>query len=256
MKKEWRSTKPISDFTWRISSNGNRSPSTVSRELDALKSFYAYQVRFGIKNSNPFDAIRTPKQAKTLPEIFTEREMNAFLDRLTATDFISHRNKAIFEFLYATVLRLSELIGLKLMDINFKDQLVRVMGKGRKERIVPFHSRAGNILQQYIHKAESTFNRPLTDVFLNARGNKISPRGVEMILQETYTRVMGAPTAKSIHICSVTPLHPTYFNGQISESFRSSWATPKLVHHGKIYQFELFLISYEYTGTPTPGEMC
>jgi len=79
---------------------------------------------------------------KKLPEILTEKEMLAFLDTLPEDNFLRLRNKAVFEFLYATGLRISELVNLKLTDINFREGMLRVLGKGKKERIVPFNDHA------------------------------------------------------------------------------------------------------------------
>jgi len=159
---------------------------TVSRKIYAIKSFFTYLLRKGRIAKNPFDAINTPKVDKMLPEILTEKEMLEFLDRLPEQTFMQLRNRAIFEFLYATGLRISELTGLKLEDINFPDALVRVMGKGKKERIVPFNDFSKKILLRYLEDAKLRFNTVNEYVFLNARGKRITPRAVEMILQETY----------------------------------------------------------------------
>ncbi len=167
-----------------------KNKATLSRKIYALKSFYAYLTTQGKVPGNPFDAIAVPKNEKKLPGILTETEMLAFLDKLPEETFIELRNKAAFEFLYATGLRVSELVNLKISDINLKEGLVRVMGKGKKERIIPFYDGAGIILQRYLDKAGMTFKRRSEDVFLNTHGKKITERSIEIILQKTYMEVM------------------------------------------------------------------
>jgi integrase/recombinase XerC len=169
-----------------------KKKTTVSRKIYAIKSFYIYLLQKGKIAKNPFDSIGTPKVDKILPEILTEREMLEFLDRLPEDTFLHLRNKAIFEFLYATGLRISELTGLKLVDINFDEELVRVLGKGKKERIVPFHDHAKEILLKYLAKARKQFKTRVEYIFLNARGKKITERAVEIILQNTYCELMGS----------------------------------------------------------------
>jgi integrase/recombinase XerC len=170
----------------------SKKKTTVARKIYAVKSFYTYLLQKGKISKNPFDAIGTPKVDKILPEILTEREMLEFLDRLPEDTFPHLRNKAIFEFLYATGLRISELTGLKLVDINFEEELVRVMGKGNKERIVPFHDQAREILLKYLGEAKRQFKTGIEYIFLNARGKRITERAVEMILQNTYRELMGS----------------------------------------------------------------
>ena len=167
-----------------------KKKTTVARKIYAVKSFFIYLLQKGKITKNPLDAIGTPKVDKILPEILTEREMLEFLDRLPEDTLLHLRNKAIFEFLYATGLRISELTGLKLVDINFDEELVRVMGKGKKERIVPFHDHAKKILLKYLAEAQEQFKISIEYIFLNARGKKISDRSVEIILQNTYRELM------------------------------------------------------------------
>jgi len=167
-----------------------RNKATLSRKIYAIKSFYTYLVQSGKMEDNPFDLISSPKLEKKLPQILTEKEMVEFLDRLPAEDFLSLRNKAIFEFLYATGLRISELINLKKNDIDMNEGLLRVMGKGKKERIVPFHNRARDLLLTYLEAAGQRFKISGDFLFFNARGGKITERSVERILQSTYQTIM------------------------------------------------------------------
>lgn len=174
-----------------------KKKSTVSRKIYAVKSFYSYLLQQGKIAKNPFDVISSPKEDKTLPEILTEKEMVEFLDRLPGDTFLHLRNKAVFEFLYATGLRISELTGLKLVDVNFSEGLIRVMGKGKKERIVPFNNHAKEILLSYLAEARKRFKTGIEYIFLNARGRPITDRAIEMILQDTYRSLMGS--AKKVY---------------------------------------------------------
>lgn len=169
-----------------------KKKTTVARKIYAVKSYYTYLLRKGKIPKNPFDAIGTPKIDKMLPEILTEKEMLAFLDKLPGETFIHKRNKAVFEFLYATGLRISELTSLRREDINFDENLIRVMGKGKKERIVPFNDHARSILLGYLEAARVKFGEVSEDIFLNARGKRITPRAIEMILQQQYLELTGS----------------------------------------------------------------
>jgi integrase/recombinase XerC len=165
---------------------------TIQRKIYALKSFYSFRMAQGTIDKNPFDVISSPKTEKKLPDILTQKEILTFLDGLPEDTFIHLRNKAVFEFLYATGLRISELVNLKAADINFNEGMLRVLGKGKKERIVPFHDFAGEVLSRYLDEARRKFKKPIDDVFLNNRGRKITERAIEQILQKTYGEVMGS----------------------------------------------------------------
>ncbi len=163
-----------------------KNKATITRKIYALKSFYGYLVKHGKTEKNYFDVISVPKPDRKLPGILTENEMLAFLDGLPETTFKQMRDKAAFEFLYATGLRISELVGLRLPDINFAEGLVRVLGKGKKERIVPFHDGAGDVLKKYLDVARETFKRPVDAVFLSSNGKQITDRAIEINLQKAY----------------------------------------------------------------------
>lgn len=104
--------------------------------------------------------------------------------------FINIRDKAVFELLYATGLRISELTSLKWSDVNLEACLLRVLGKGKKERIVPFHQTAKTILLQYGAAAREKFKTVNDYIFLNNRGKPITPRAIEMIVQDSYNKIM------------------------------------------------------------------
>lgn len=170
---------------------GTQKKTTIRRKVSAVRSFYTFLLRQGKIAKNPFDAITSPKIDKMLPEILTEKEMIEFLNRLPGETFIEIRNQAVFEFLYATGMRISELTGLRLENISLEEGLVRVLGKGKKERIIPFNQSARAILLRYLSEVREKFKIPIDRVFLNARGKPITDRAIEMLLQDTYREVMG-----------------------------------------------------------------
>lgn len=175
----------------------SRNKATVARKIYAIRSFYGYQVGTNNLAHNPFDGIGTPKLDKKIPQVLTEGEMQAFLDALPEGNFLQLRNKALFEFLYATGLRISELTGLQAGDIRFAERLVRVMGKGKKERIVPFHDFAGAVLDRYLRRRRAEFPEEREQVFVNARGGPLSQRSVERILRRVYGDLSHSP--KHVH---------------------------------------------------------
>lgn len=169
-----------------------RNKATVSRKIYAIRSFFSFLMKKGKLKENPFDFINTPKIDKKIPQILTEKEMIMFLDSLPQTGFFKLRNKACFELLYATGLRVSELTNLKIQDIDFTECVLRVMGKGKKERIVPFNDKARDILLKYLDEAEIRFKVKNEFIFLNSRGEKITERSVERIVQKSYKEVMNS----------------------------------------------------------------
>lgn len=178
----------IRDFLSEIYKKTENS-STLARKIYSIKSFFSYLVKTGKIEKNPMDLIFSPKTSKKLPEILTEDEMAGFLDSLPEENILNVRNKAIFELLYATGLRISELTSLKINDINFKERLVRVMGKGRKVRIVPFNENALIAVKKYIRLSSNEYSNRGEYVFLNYRGSKISVRGVEKTLKTLFLQV-------------------------------------------------------------------
>jgi len=169
-----------------------KSKTTMARKIYAVKSFYGYLIKIGVLKNNPMEGIGTPKLDRNIPKILTEREMQGFLDGLPEDNFLQLRNKALFEFLYATGLRISELTELKTVDVHFGERLVRVMGKGRKERLVPFHEQAAAILSRYMQHLRNELNYQGEQVFVNARGGALSQRSVERILPQLYRQLSGS----------------------------------------------------------------
>ena len=157
--------------------------STISRKISSLRGFYSYlRLNEFIKN-NPFKLINLPKKEQKLPRFFYYNELEELFNACDTSTSLGQRNLAILEVLYATGTRVSELINIKLEDINFKEKQIKVLGKGNKERIVFLGEYAVDALQDYLNDGYLFLNRYNLDyVFLNHLGNKITRRGIEDIL--------------------------------------------------------------------------
>ena len=160
---------------------------TVARKLATLRSFYRYFVREGMMAKNPMAAIRSPKLEKKLPVFLSESEIEKLLS-FKAPDVSGHRDRALLETLYSTGCRVSELVSLDERDVDVVGGVIRVLGKGRKERLCPMGSRALSAVRDYLDarsrdKGLSGRRGPL---FLNhsphARGSRLSARSVRRIL--------------------------------------------------------------------------
>jgi len=178
---------------------------SIARKLAAVRAFFKFLSRERVLAENPAATVSTPKLARTLPRIMSEEEMNDFLDRMgqaaQSGDPALVRDRAILELLYASGLRVSELTGLDLRNVNFGDGIVLVRGKGDKERIVPFGSKAREALIAYLPAREKVLREnkaTAAALFLNARGGRLTPRSVDRLLKK-HIRRFGANVKVSPH---------------------------------------------------------
>ena len=167
-----------------------------ARRVIALRQFYEYLVKNNYVEFNPFIVISTPKVDKKLPEFMYLEEINNLFElNSQRKDFLMHRDQAIIELLFSSGLRVSELVNLTLQDLNLKERMMRIVGKGNKERIVPFSLKTQKTLSIYLENtrkeliANSGNNIGTNYVFLNNRGEKLTTRGVEYILQEIENKI-------------------------------------------------------------------
>lgn len=165
---------------------------TVARRLSALRSFYRYLMREGIVEKSPLIHLNTPKLPKTLPSVLYAEEMKALLDAPDRRSPLGLRDAAIMEILYAGGMRVSELVGLSLSDVNLEMGYCLVFGKGAKERIAPIGRYAIASIKEYLEKA-----RPLLlakgegeseALLLNARGTPLTDRSVRRIIEKYITK--------------------------------------------------------------------
>jgi len=160
--------------------------SSVARKLAAMRSFFQYCIRMKWLNDNPAKVVATPKQDKYLPSFLSEAEVVTYLDLPESDMPLDLRDRAILQLLYATGLRVSELAGISLEDFNFKERLIRVMGKGKKERIVPFGKIAEKSLKKYMQARVFIFKGNIDEkaLFLNYRGKRLTVRSVQRIVDK------------------------------------------------------------------------
>lgn len=158
--------------------------STISRKLAALRSFFQFCLRQGWIEDNPAKVVASPKLDRPVASFLSEQEMETLLDLPGDDTVLGLRDKAVLELFYATGIRLAELVGLNLEDVGLDERLVKVRGKGKKERIVPFGRKAEASLREYLRRRVDLMAKNMgeTAVFLNYRGARISPRSVERLV--------------------------------------------------------------------------
>jgi integrase/recombinase XerC len=154
-----------------------------ARRLSAVKTFFRYLVRRGLIEHNPADGVRSPKTPRMLPKFLTVDEAGAFVSAPGADTPAGLRDRAILELLYASGLRVSELVGLNIRDVDFEYRAVRVLGKGNKERVVPFGSKADEALRRWLD-VRPGMARPCSGdaMFLNRKGGRLMRRGVARMI--------------------------------------------------------------------------
>jgi integrase/recombinase XerC len=161
---------------------------TIARKLSAVRSFFIFLVKHGIILDNPLDLILTPKQKKAIPVYLPVDDVFRLLDSIKTDTLAGIRNRAIFETLYSTGIRVSELEGLDVFDVDVKQCLIRVLGKGNKERIVPIGAKAIDAIKAYRKKLQGeagigeSDNTPL---FLNKDHGRLTSRSIARILDKT-----------------------------------------------------------------------
>lgn len=161
--------------------------STISRNLSSLRSFYYYLIEFHNFDNNPFLNIRQIKQEKPLPDFLYYNEIELLLDSIEVVDFLSLRNKLMLEMMYGCGLRVSEVTDLKTAYINIEDRYLKVVGKGSKERILPFHRDIQELLKTY-YKQRSNKGIESDYLFLNNRNQQLTSRGVQYILDQVVEK--------------------------------------------------------------------
>jgi integrase/recombinase XerC len=165
----------------------NYTKSTTARKLATLRSFYKFMVRRGAVSANPLSTIRTPKQEKRLPKCLDLEQVQKLLEAPGDGDLLSARDKAMLEVLYSSGIRVSELVELEMADLDLQEGVLRVRGKGRKDRLTPIGSQAIKALQRYfeLRSVDSRCQGPQSHrVFLNKHGDSLSTRSVRRKLDK------------------------------------------------------------------------
>jgi tyrosine recombinase XerC len=166
-----------------------RNRTTAGRRLAAIRSFLRYLHREGHLKANPARLVATPKTQKLLPKFLTIDDVFTLIEKPGGIGFMPVRDRAILELLYSSGLRVSEVSGLNAEDINTKEGLVKVRGKGKKERIVPVGSKAVDAIRSYLVE-KLLLKRKDRAMFLNRRGTRLSERGIRRIVVK-YAKLSG-----------------------------------------------------------------
>jgi len=178
------------------------SKATIARKLATLRSFYKFLVKRNHLDSNPVMGIRTPKQEKKLPHFLEYEEVKRLLETPPVDTWLGARDKAILETLYSTGIRVSELVGLNMDDVDFLGEVVHIRGKGKKERIAPIGSSALQVIQHYMEfrnkRAESNNNFDSKVLFVNKHGKRLSTRSVRRKMDK-YLKMAGLDPSISPH---------------------------------------------------------
>ena len=181
---------------------------TVARALSAVRSFYRFlAVRYGVKH-NPAKGVRLPKLERRLPAVMDRRQVDLvfeFAESLARDGgFLARRDLAMLELFYSTGMRLSELAGLNMSDVDIVSEQVKIRGKGRKERIVPLGTHASDALRNYYAERDGLISRHKSGrvdrraVYLSQRGGRLSPRGVQSVVKR-FLSVLDQGTGLKVH---------------------------------------------------------
>lgn len=160
---------------------------TISRNISTLRSFFKYQLKMKKITNNPMVMIDNPKLDKKLPKVLYTEDLEKFLSTPTSDNPLGQRNSVILEAFYSTGVRVSELINIKIPDIDFYNKKIRILGKGNKERYVLFGEVLKEKLNLYINDGRNNLLKKQTDyLFLNKNGEKLTARGVELIIDKLF----------------------------------------------------------------------
>jgi len=190
---------------WLGREAGSNGPTSVARKLSTLRSFYRFLVKERVAPSNPARAVQAPRRPRKLPEVLPEADVAALLDAPGDAEALVLRDRAFLELLYSSGLRVSELTGLDLDDLDLAEGLVRVLGKGRKERVVPVGGPARDALRRWIDEGRpgllagrdgATARGAL---FVNYRGGRLTPRSVARRL-DRWVAAAGLPRHVHPHV--------------------------------------------------------
>lgn len=210
----------IASLRQRNGVSGAMKNTSIARKLSSLRSFYRYLNEFIGIQENPFLYVKGPKISRRIPEFLFYDEMELFLSSFDLQKEVDLRNRALFELMYACGLRVSEIVALRLEDIDFIDQVVHITGKGDKQRIVPFYDMAKEILLHYIEEVREKWiqKEKHSIVFINQRGKGLTTRGVQYLMQRQADALN-----MSIHI------HPHMFRHSFATHLLDNGADLRLV---------------------------
>jgi len=207
--------------------------SSISRKIACLKSFYKYLQKENAVDFNPMNSVKTLKKDKRLPKFIKYPDLELILDSIQINNFKGQRNKLIFELLYSTGIRVSELVSIKLDDIDLYNQTILILGKGNKERIVRFGEYAKEILELYINDGRSSKCKDNDYLLLNDKGNPLTDRGVRVIINSVINNA-----AVKIHVTPHMLRHT--FATHMLENGAELLAVKSLLGHESLSSTEVY----------------
>jgi integrase/recombinase XerC len=176
---------------WMAALHSDHKKSSIARKLASLRTFFQFLVREGVLENNPAKLVATPRIERKLPNHLSMEDAVRFIETPDVNTDLGRRDRAIIEFLYATGIRVGELVNINIKDVDFREKLVRVMGKRKKQRIVPFGEPALQALLFYLEKTRATFlnncppaKRDENALFLNYQGTRITTRSVGRMIDK------------------------------------------------------------------------
>ena len=169
----------------------NKKSRSQARSISSIKSFFNYLIFEGYIKKSPISDIESPKLEKKLPEVLTELEIEKLIKSFDTQQNFGQRNRTIIEVLYGTGIRVSELVNLKLSNIFFKENIIKIIGKGNKERFVPLGDIASNEIKKYLKiRDNSIIDSKFSDiVFLNRYGRGLTRSMIFKIISDSYKRI-------------------------------------------------------------------
>lgn len=174
------------------------SKRSISRKLATIRTFFEFLMRDGVVRKNSAKLVPTPKGEKRLPAFLTVDEVFKLIETADTKEILGLRDRAMLELLYSSGIRVSELVGINLSNVNLTSSLVKVLGKGNKERIVPLGSKAQEAIRQFMEKRYEL--HPKGDsLFVNSRGGRLTARSVGRIVKK-YSIISGIPKNVSPHV--------------------------------------------------------
>jgi integrase/recombinase XerD len=177
--------RDVSDFLTGLATNGSAATATIKRKAACLRSFYKHLRREGLLDSDPTAALSTPRRSGRLPGVLGRSEVARLLEQPKGTDPIALRDRALLELMYACGLRSSEAVDLELSQVDVEDGILRVRGKGSKERIVPIGRAALRAVNTYLARGRPRLvgTRDCSNLFVNFRGTRLTRQGLYKIIQ-------------------------------------------------------------------------
>jgi len=176
---------------WMAGLHGDHKKASVARKLASLRTFFQFLVREGKLESNPAKLVATPKIERKLPHHLSMEDAVRFIETPDVNTDLGRRDRAILEFLYATGIRVGELVNIDIGDVDFRERMVRVTGKRKKQRIVPFGEPAAQAVMHYLEETRGVFlsgapqaERDTRALFLHRRGGRLTTRSVGRMIDK------------------------------------------------------------------------